>query len=229
MTKNKYALKNKAVEYAKMSWPELNQDIGSEPFYSWLASLLQRIPNNISATEKILEVGFGAGRILYELAILYPKNNIIGSEFSTAMSDITSQILLNDQSVLLDKSTNIKGKSLKNISLNSNQSIEDLTFYSNESFYITVCINVLDRVESTTSAINELIRVTKIGGNILIVHAFDYEDSTPKQEQLSKKDFIQFCKKNGLELIYYDTSELKKNINNMVSVFNESAFIFTKY
>lgn len=209
---SKYLLPKKALEYAKMSWPKWPENRISEPFYASLAKELSVLATRIDSPNPLcLEFGFGAGRILFEILKSLPSARIIGVEISPSMIE-ASRNLLNGMAINF-----VEG------------SIEKAPIQGNTAD-LTVCINVLDRVKDTTGAAQELIRVTRKDGFILVVSAFDYElPFTPIEEHLTPQKMRDLFEKNGCKIIEDNNSELVKMLpNGEIKKYNEQVLILWK-
>ena len=209
---NKYFSPEKALEYAKMSWPQWPENKVSEPFYSSLAKEVSRLTTKIQSSNPLcLEFGFGAGRMIWEISRILPSATIIGVEMSPSMIAVANDLL--------------KGIAVTLIKGNAEKS-----GIKNEASDLTISVNVLDRVRNTTKAVKELARVTKKDGFILIANAFDYElQFTPIEEHLTPKTTLDLLKKSGCEIVEDKNAELAKILpSGEVKKYDEHILILRK-
>lgn len=193
VTENKYHSLEKDSEYNRMSWSGSPTHIISEPFYASLAEIIRELSNEITSTSPVcLEFGFGTGRILFEANKFLPMANLLGLEISPAM---------------LNFSRNILNGSGINFTLGSVEKSPIL----GETADLILCINVLDRVKNTKSAIQELARIAKKGGYLLVADAFDYESpQTLIDQQLSPRELVSYFQRYGCSVVTKVNCELAK-------------------
>ncbi|MCB9812902.1 MAG: methyltransferase domain-containing protein [Pseudomonadales bacterium] len=225
---SKYLNRNKAIEYARMSWPELGYNSSMEPFYSWVINLIKKI-NNPKEINSIVEIGFGAGRILYELSKQFPNVKIQGLEFSSDMKKISEQILISKDIFAITEDQKIIGKKLENINLKDGVDIQNLNEVKSNQFDLTVCINVLDRIVNPKKATKELLRITKIEGYCIIVNAFDYEEKTPLKMQIDPISFENLLNDLNFKILTQKKSKLVKSLpKKPIRIFNEYGYVLQK-
>ena len=224
---DKYNTKEKANEYAMMAWPISIQSSCSEPFYNFVKEI---IFNNLKKIKNIkpscLEVGFGSGKILYDIKGVRYCKRIVGVERSCSMLEIAKSILLKKSIVKIGTGA-VYGLGLKNILLKIGD-IQHLNLKT-ENYDFAVCINVLDRIPNTIKGISEICRIVKSGGILVIATAFDYEKfTTPPVQRLNYKQFkAEFEKNNCFVEKEYKTSLIKK-IKTKEIKFNERIFVAMK-
>jgi ubiquinone/menaquinone biosynthesis C-methylase UbiE len=214
---DKYKSKVKAEEYAKMSWPNYGGII-SEDFYQKISQIIQSTVKEINDDNLMcVEIGFGAGRNIYDLACFSEKVNIIGIENSSNMIDITKLFLKrNLPDYQFQNQISLQKGSIENIDLNS------------EVSKFVICINVLDRVINVKKSIKEIFRITEEGGNILIVNAFDYENKTPKDQRMNIGEMKKYFSKLGGRILLEQEIYLHKKIDFLEKKYNEHLFLIKK-
>lgn len=100
----------------------------------------------------VLEVGSGRGRFALSIGKMFPNAKIIGIDISKEMVDFSNKL--------------VKENNLKNVEFklgNANK----LDFLPN-LFDITICLQVLMHIPNQINVINELIKVTKPNGIIIL-------------------------------------------------------------
>ncbi len=111
---------------------------------------LKYIHTNLEANKEVLEVGCGFGRLLPELSKL--SRNVTGIDFSDLQLSQAQEIVAN----------------LKNVQLLKMRA-ESMAFRS-ESFALSLCMNCtlgnMPNIEKTV--VEEMVRVTKSGGKVII-------------------------------------------------------------
>ncbi|MDR2395567.1 MAG: methyltransferase domain-containing protein [Endomicrobium sp.] len=158
---------------------------------------LLTVLHNISKSSKVLEVGCGFGRILKEVKKQYPDVEAYGIDL--------------DESILqrLPSEINSKVGSILKIP------------YEDNTFDFVFCVEVLEHAIDIENAIEELFRVTKPGGKVLILDKNiecwgKYQ--TPTWEQwFDKKDLVELMKKWSIEIsvledIPYDDNDGKEGL-----------------
>ncbi|MCB9140358.1 MAG: methyltransferase domain-containing protein [Caldilineaceae bacterium] len=180
--KDKYHSRHKAEEYAMVSWSEFGHNNISETFYAQISDLIRNsLSQIVNPMPNVVEIGFGAGRLIYETKMACPDAYVYGVENSSSMIDISRALLIyGDVEYICGKF--IGGKALTNIFLMQGD-IEAIGLQSAVADLL-VSVNVLDRVANTRQAVKELARIVKIGGRLIIATAFDYEGYTPVSERL---------------------------------------------
>ena len=223
---DKYATSAKADEYAQMAWPHLSESHRSEPFYAFIGALVKKYINsfkNIKPT--CLEVGFGSGRILYEMFISGNAGRILGIEYSSAMleksKEVLSQVMPATHLDNKQESQVINGIELK---IGDIQSIP----CPNESFNIVVSINILDRIADTKKSISEIVRALRPSGYLIVVTACDYENNTPPEQRLTPDEIEDSFIAYGCQLVEKHTTELLKDVAEVNKKFKEFVYVFNK-
>ena len=206
---DKYNTRIKAEEYAKMAWPVFADSSVSEPFYASIALLVNKYAGRSAQPRpSFLEVGFGAGRTLYDIHMSGRAGRITGIEQSPAMLEIADKILIRQDSIDIDRKTMV-GKGLTNIELLKG-SIQHIPFGDN-TFHFLVCINVLDRIKDTIKGISELVRVLLPDGILIVATAFDYGSITSKNQRLSQERLVQ-------AFVFRDCSLIEKQKTNCLRI-----------
>ena len=165
----------KAAEYAAMSWRHLEPNSTATAFYDDLA----RLTRDMSAGTCLMEVGFGAGRFLYEMCEANSRAVVIGIEQSETMTEMTRSVL-----------TEVSPSVAQRVRLYSGD-VQNLHDFGHAADFV-LCVNVLDRIEKTSVGIANLARTTRDRGTLLIVTALDYESTlNPSHEQLGSEQMIE--------------------------------------
>jgi ubiquinone/menaquinone biosynthesis C-methylase UbiE len=126
----------------------------------------------------LLEIGFGAGRFLHEMREANSRAAVLGVEESDAMAEMARSIF-----------AKVSPHNAERVLLRSGD-VQCISFLQPADFVL--CVNVLDRVEKTSSAIASLSRATQDTGALLIVTALDYETTiTPPHEQLDAEKIVR--------------------------------------
>ena len=224
---DKYNTQKKAEEYAIMAWPVLNQSSYSKPFYNFVKKIVLTNLKKIGDNKPLcIDIGFGSGKILFDMHASKGCQKIVGIEQSPAMLEITKSILLKKLPVKIGSNT-IDGLGLKNISLK----IGDIQLLDlkTESCGFVVCINVLDRIPDTKRGIFELCRILKKEGVLIVATAFDYEELvTPPEQRLGSTQIENEFKKNSCFVTKKHETSLTKKLVNKEIRYNEHIFVVKK-
>ena len=217
---SKYLSADKAHEYAAMCWGIGRHDNPSEPFYRGVAELASCCRVLLEAAghvdRPILELGFGAGRLLYELARLFPASAIHGIEHSPSMLAVAEARLRQHLPV----------NDLDRVCLESGD-VERIP-RADATYALVACINVLDRIASPETALRELVRVLGPGGVLLLVHAFDYGQETPQAARLDDEALRGLMGDLGMHLVRRREMVLEKEIGGHRRRFEEVGYIFER-
>ncbi len=225
---DKYGNRLKAEEYALMSYSEVAAFPEAAPFYDRLSTDIVRIASRLPQDPRVIEIGFGAGRFIADIAKTRPDARVDGYEYSKAMQGIATELVIDTDDVVLNGVT-VKGKGLKNVSLHADTDVQDLDGISDEAADLTVCVNVLDRVPDTGKAISELARIVKKNGVLYLVTACDYEDYTPIEERLTAVQIQEELQKLGFEVAEPERLELhKKTADGTERTFEEHLLVAKK-
>lgn len=176
---SKYHSVAKAAEYAAMSWRHLEPNSTATAFYDGLVGLTRDMSAAACGTWPLLmEVGFGAGRFLYEMCEANSRAVVVGVEQSESMAEMARSVL-----------AEVSPSAAQRVRLHSGD-VQNLPGFGQAADFV-LCVNVLDRIERTSAGIANLARATRDGGTLLVVTALDYESTfTPSHEQLSSEQMI---------------------------------------
>lgn len=224
---DKYNTQEKAYEYAIMAWPISDQSSHPAPFYNFVKKIILTNLKEIT-DEKLFcaEVGFGSGKILFDIHTSKSCKKIIGIEQSQAMFEITKSLLLKKSPVKIGMTT-ISGLGLKNILLRIGD-IQSLDLKI-ESYGFVVCINVLDRIPNTKRGIFEICRILKKEGVLIVATAFDYKKpTTPLEQRLNHSQIVEEFKKNNCFVTKKYKTSLAKKVGKKLIRYNEHIFVLKK-
>lgn len=225
----KYASREKAQEYALMSWPEFCRNARSEPFYQRVSTLITQVSHSshVPGTD-FIEIGYGAGRLAFALATARPDATVHGYEISTHMKDI-SEALVTKETVYTIHDSRMKGKGVTNVRFHAPADIQQLSAVAEHAADFVVCVNVIDRVRHTTAAVSELLRIVENRGCLLLVTACDYEAYTPPHERLSPNDVRSLVKRENHAILHEERLQLHKLLENgATKTFDEVLFVIQK-
>ncbi len=127
----------------------------------------------------ILEVGCGVGRMIGEMHLLYPRAKCIGIDWSYQMLKRASEVWVDGVDLLMDYSRYGFDSSFRI----ATRSLTDLHFglakceklpTDTESHDVVYSTFLLDRLEDPVKALQEMKRVTRLDGRIIIVSPLNY-------------------------------------------------------
>jgi SAM-dependent methyltransferase len=214
MTSRRYESKAKALEYAEMSWDHIGRPSSATPFYDYMADLCAKESSNLpNSYPLIIEVGFGAGRLLHALRRSRADATVLGVEQSSEMIDIGRHIT--DRYDSKPDTHLIRGDAAS------------LPLEVQADLVVTV--NVLDRVSSPFACCQQLAAISAPSAVLVVATAFDYDPSiTPKNEQLSPSGIISVLLEAGCILSSRRTLQLVKHTDETLQIFDVEIFRLEK-
>ncbi|NND08626.1 MAG: methyltransferase domain-containing protein [Saprospiraceae bacterium] len=162
-------LNQTALHLADEAW-------GSYPAQSVLDYFKAQVPSN--PPSNMVEVGCGVGRMIGELAEDYPSAEAWGIDYSHQLLKRAKQLWVDGKTMHLDlsgKGLNSKlllGKALNNLKFGLGKA-EQLPF-GDASQDLVMSSFLLDRLEEPEIALHEMFRVTKQGGQMMLVSPLNF-------------------------------------------------------
>jgi ubiquinone/menaquinone biosynthesis C-methylase UbiE len=164
---------------------------------------------DISKNSKISDLGCGGGKLAYYLNKIYPDNDYYLLDYNKDAIDIAKG--LNPQE-------------------NMNFSIDNIYHmkYDDNYFDVTTCLNVVSFLEDTKKALDEIVRVTKKGGDIFISALINFDHDV----DLSTK-VLDHTRNSAKDNLYYTYNTFSKNtitnwLDNKVSSISFHEFSISK-
>lgn len=143
--------------------------------------VLDFVLENFSSLEKakILELGCGVGRLIGELGKRFPESDCWGIDYSYQMLQQAHRFWLSKQTLNLDRSDRgfpiiqVKGHDLSNLQFGLSKA-EALPFEDN-SIDLVCSSFLLDRLESPQKGLEEMFRVLKSNGQMILVSPMNFQ------------------------------------------------------
>ncbi len=153
---------------------------------------------------KVLDVGCGVGRTIYDLAGLFKGGTFIGLDRSYQMLRHANQILKSDKTFEIDLSAQgfstvkIQGQNYSNAYLVQGDAL-NLPFNEN-SFDCLSHTFLLDRVGSPELALEEAARVLKKNGKLILTSPLNFISPQQWNDKLSPKKVLLLLKNAGFKI-----------------------------
>lgn len=157
----------------------------SEGLYRTVGDILQRTLRG-SRPRWLLDVGCGPGRTLIDSAIAFPGARVVGIDGNGGALTVAYAIaLLQGTAAEIDMrrwgfdSLFIEGRALKNVRL-LQADAERLPFRTPQSwpgFDAVTCVNMLDRADDPDAVLDELSRVTRPGGWLILTTPLNWRQA----------------------------------------------------
>ena len=139
-------------------------------------------PHYPKATElNILEIGCGVGRWAATLANRYPKATVWGNDFSYQMLKRANEFWVQGKEISIDLSEKgfikqtIKGSLLKNLKFGLAKA--EAMPYDDGSQDLVLNSFLIDRLENPKKGLEEMFRVLKPNGKLIVVTALNFKKS----------------------------------------------------
>lgn len=163
----------------------------------------------IKPNTKIADIGCGGGKLSYHLSKIYPESHYYLVDYNEEAIEIARKL---------------------NTSNNFHFSISNIYFmpYEDNTFDITACLVVISFLEDTKKAVQELIRITKKGGRIIISALINFDHDVDLLTKVLDK--TRKSSEQNLFLTYntYSISTFQEWIQNQVQTLEFYKFVTKK-
>jgi ubiquinone/menaquinone biosynthesis C-methylase UbiE/GNAT superfamily N-acetyltransferase len=199
-TQNKYESQTTIDNYSIIAYG-FQQGLGlAEGFYAVIMTQFINAFRDWNQSLAVLDVGCGVGRFMFELATLYPRAKFVGVDYSQLMIERATQMLLNGATINIARKArnfSFQGRELPNVALQ--QADAQCLPFADQSFDCVNATNLLDRVPDAAVVIQELLRVLKPGGTLLLSSPLNFDGFEPAK-LYSIPELLRLLESRGLHI-----------------------------
>lgn len=188
------------------------------------------------AVNKILDVGCGVGRTLYDCTDEFtnPETLLVGMDFSYRMCIRAKEILVDGSRISLAESLAATGfgasrkleltntKKATNVFI-AQGGVPDLPF-KDESFDCVVNTNLIDRIDDPLTAIEDMVRVLRPRGLFILCDPLNFDNATAQETIPTKERLLEAIRDHGVEdtewfdgLVYREVKDVRGNYEDFLT------------
>ncbi len=180
----------------------------TESFYQCLLELIRQ-ERLVTPNTTVLDIGCGVGRMTLEMARFDEVDYVIGLDSSALMIEEATKIANSQQSHTPIKVNFVSGKTTT-AKIKLDWTVDNCDFIVGDAqqlalqesaFDLVLCLNVIDRVLKPIKVIEQIFRVLKSGGYLVIVDPYDWERSPILQHEHCITDMSEFFNSNKWQKI----------------------------
>ena len=182
-----------------MGKPNLTED-----FYQCLLELIRQ-EKLVTPNTTVLDIGCGLGRMTLEMARFDDVDHAIGLDSSALMIEEATKLANSQQSQIPIK-LNLVGGKTTNAKIGLDWTVDNCDFMVGDAqqlalqegaFDLVLCLNVIDRVPKPTKVIEQIFRVLKSGGYLVITDPYDWKKSPITQREYWITDMAELFSHNS--------------------------------
>jgi len=155
----------------------------TEGFYQCILDLIHQeklLPSNAT----VLDIGCGLGRMTVEMARFQEVDYVIGLDMSPLMIEEATKLVNSQQNHPIK--LNLVGGKTMTAKIRLDWTVDNCDFIVGDAqqlvlqesvFDLVLCLNVVDRVLKPTKVVDQIFRVLKNGGHLVITDPYDWEHS----------------------------------------------------
>ncbi|MDM8559076.1 class I SAM-dependent methyltransferase [Candidatus Parabeggiatoa sp. HSG14] len=175
----------------------------TEDFYQSLLELVRQ-EKLVTPNTTVLDIGCGLGRMTTEMARFDDVDYAIGLDSSAFMIEEATKLANSQQSQIPIK-LNLVGGKTTSAKIGLDWTVDNCDFMVGDAqqlalqegaFDLVLCLNVIDRVPNPTKVIEQIFRVLKSGGYLIITDPYDWENS-PITREYWITDMAEFFSHNS--------------------------------